>query len=71
MEADLQLHWSDDTTAQLSEAQAVLSTMLNRQECMLREKARVKWLTEGDRNSAFFHATLKDRQARQTQFAAE
>ncbi|KAH1229023.1 hypothetical protein GmHk_10G028887 [Glycine max] len=33
----------------------------NAYECMLRQMARVKWLKEGDRNSAYFHKLINHR----------
>ena len=31
---------------------------------MAREKAKVKWILEGDENSKFFHAVIKNRERR-------
>ena len=33
----------------------------NAYECMLKQKAIVKWLKEGDRNSAYFHKLINHR----------
>ncbi|CAK7324937.1 unnamed protein product [Dovyalis caffra] len=45
--------WDSDVYSQLCGAKSHFSTLLNRREAMLREKARVKWLSDGDRNSRF------------------
>lgn len=34
------------------------------QDSILRQKARVKWFTDGDSNSAYFHSVIKDRRRR-------
>ena len=31
---------------------------------LLRQKAKIKWLTEGDRNTKYYHKVIKDRQNR-------
>ena len=68
LEADLQLHWSSSLVYQLQTAQASLSTFFNQEESILQEKARSTWLSAGDRNSALFHASIKDRQSKQASF---
>ena len=45
---------TDDDFAKENELQANLSEPLRVQESFWKEKARLKWLSEGDRNSAFF-----------------
>ena len=43
------------------DASSELDNLLFQREVLLREQSRVKWLKEGDRNSAFFHSVLKRR----------
>ncbi|KAM0896908.1 hypothetical protein ACQ4PT_022902 [Festuca glaucescens] len=38
-----------------------ISELLAHEEAMARQRSRIQWLKEGDRNSAFFHAKAKDR----------
>jgi len=40
-----------------------LNRILAREESIIRQKSRVKWLKEGDRNTRFFHAHLRVRRA--------
>ncbi|XP_031100850.1 uncharacterized protein LOC116004818 [Ipomoea triloba] len=49
----------------LSYAQASLLQALKLEEIYWKQKARVKWLREGDANTSFFHSTVKDRHRRQ------
>ncbi|KAL7243137.1 hypothetical protein ACSBR1_015538 [Camellia fascicularis] len=46
---------------QLSEE---LESVLRREEMYLHQRSRVRWLNFGDRNSAFFHATITQRRQR-------
>ncbi|KAK3212711.1 hypothetical protein Dsin_017417 [Dipteronia sinensis] len=39
-----------------------LDVLLRRQECFYCDRSRVKWLNDGDRNSSFFHASVRRRQ---------
>ncbi|KAL6178468.1 hypothetical protein ACLB2K_049986 [Fragaria x ananassa] len=46
------------------ELQANLSESLRLQELFLKEKSRLRWISEGDRNTTFFHAMCHARRAR-------
>lgn len=49
---------------ELHRAKAELLSRLKEREEFLRQKSRMRWLTDGDSNSAFFHATIRGRNAR-------
>ncbi|XP_057791142.1 uncharacterized protein LOC131008273 [Salvia miltiorrhiza] len=40
-------------------AQAKINVSLSRKSSLLRQKCRVKWLHDGDRNNSFFHSLLR------------
>ncbi|XP_059306149.1 uncharacterized protein LOC132057525 [Lycium ferocissimum] len=48
----------------LSRTKAGYIQYLKNQESILKQKARVNWLKEGDSNSAYFHKVIKDRRRR-------
>lgn len=57
----LQISWDSELFDSLKQAKDEHLGALNMLESCLREKARVKWLSEGDRNTAYFHACIKER----------
>nr|XP_027103170.1 uncharacterized protein LOC113724469 [Coffea arabica] len=52
---------SEECQIELNKAQAKLCHALLIEEQFWRQKARVKWLQEGDRNSRYFHAVVRQR----------
>jgi hypothetical protein len=60
---------NDVNNSQLSEAEAALSKQyyeaLTVEKEMMRQKSRIKWWDKGDRNSAYFHACLKNNQSKE------
>lgn len=59
------LNGSDDATSEeIAAATKALHGALGEEELYLSQKSRIFWLLEGDRNSSFFHASTKQRRAR-------
>ncbi|XP_048608697.1 uncharacterized protein LOC106363524 [Brassica napus] len=58
--------YADDsaTTEEIAAALKELSEALKSEEMFWKQKSRVFWLREGDRNTKFFHALTKQRRAR-------
>ncbi|XP_022558258.1 uncharacterized protein LOC111206163 [Brassica napus] len=58
--------YADDnaTTEEIAAALKELSYALKAEEMFWKQKSRVFWLREGDRNTKFFHALTKQRRAR-------
>ncbi|XP_012854391.1 PREDICTED: uncharacterized protein LOC105973895 [Erythranthe guttata] len=53
--------WSEDTQKQLVELKQHLLKLEQWEAELLSNKARIAWEKDGDRNTAFFHASMKDR----------
>lgn len=66
--------WDEERKNDLTRDKKELDDILiMKEEAMARDKARITWLKEGDRNTAFFHASIKARriQNNQIQFQRE
>lgn len=50
----------------MHKAQAEHTRWAKYEESILRQKANVRWLDEGDTNSKYFHAIINDRRRRST-----
>ncbi|KAL6182579.1 hypothetical protein ACLB2K_043998 [Fragaria x ananassa] len=55
---------SDEEFEKETELQVILNESIRHQEILWREKSRLRWLSEGDRNSSYFHALCKVRRNR-------
>lgn len=58
-ENDLLTSRAESNAKKVKDAKGNLPTILLQEEIMWREKSRIKWLKEGDRNTPFSHATCK------------
>ncbi|XP_071900970.1 uncharacterized protein [Coffea arabica] len=61
VEMRVQVDLSDEAHLELQQAQANLNWQLAIEEQFCSQKARVKWLQHGDRNSRYFHSVVKHR----------
>ncbi|XP_049397141.1 uncharacterized protein LOC125861240 [Solanum stenotomum] len=55
---------SPENRCELSKHKDIFTRYLKIQDSILSQKARVKWFNEGDANTAYFHATIKDKRRR-------
>ncbi|KAI9190970.1 hypothetical protein LWI28_001563 [Acer negundo] len=53
--------FSDDLFIAEVSVHSELDVLLRRHECFYRDRSRVRWLRDGDRNTSFFHASIKHR----------
>lgn len=64
MEQRLQTNWSTSNEQLLQDRKEELQKVLRWQSDMLFQQTRAKWIAEGDKNTKFFHAIIKDRRRR-------
>lgn len=61
LDFQLQHGWAEECAGQLQRARQDLGQLLKWDAELVQQKARLHWFKEGDRNTSFFHASLKDR----------
>ncbi|KAL9665880.1 hypothetical protein QQ045_000201 [Rhodiola kirilowii] len=61
METEIQMGRNGVSRDVVTKVKDELSSFLHFQFVILEEKSKHKWIMEGDRNSAFFHASIKAR----------
>ena len=61
-QAYAQISWTNNNLhRQELEAQDILSLVLDMEECLWKDKYRIKWYLEGDQNTSFFQRVNKTR----------
>ncbi|XP_059301908.1 uncharacterized protein LOC132053826 [Lycium ferocissimum] len=56
----------DEAREEMHKAQAIYSKWLKCEDSLLRQKASIRWLDEGDSNTKYFHSMINDRTRRLT-----
>lgn len=57
----LELEWTVENFNNLKKLRMELDDILSMKESIAKEKARISWLKDGDRNTAFFHESIRAR----------
>lgn len=60
----LQRRWSDEVEFELQNKKQLLHQLLGWEAKLLFQQTRMQWISEGDKNSKFFHALIRGRRAR-------
>ncbi|MQL95897.1 hypothetical protein Taro_028564 [Colocasia esculenta] len=60
------LNPSDENRTAMGEANANLRRAMNHMEIFWAQKARMQWLEDGDKNTAFYHAVVRGNMRRNT-----
>lgn len=61
LDSQLKLNWNEDLFLTLNNYKIDPSNLLDTKISDLKDKARVKWLSDGDMNIKFFHVCIKER----------
>ncbi|KAL3627832.1 hypothetical protein CASFOL_028247 [Castilleja foliolosa] len=61
LECDLQKQWDDEPYMKIGQLKEQLHHNIRWEAQLLKQKSRIKWLQDGDNNTSFFHAVIKDR----------
>nr|XP_016513122.1 PREDICTED: uncharacterized protein LOC107830159 [Nicotiana tabacum] len=58
------LYNTEQGTEEMNKVHAEYILWLNKQESLLKQKSQIKWFEEGDCNSKYFHAVIRERRRR-------